>query len=303
MKLFEIAKSKSALQLALSKCTDNAGVMMDLHNVLYRGFDDFGDIQQIEIPNLGNVSFLVIPKRTEDRESLTGSNSMINFTKFSPVWKDVPKRSRSNSCSFNFKVASEFSGHQGAWIIFPYDNVKSYGYCGQDFNYLTLPRQLHTANSTNVMSFGTMLWQLVNAGIDIMLDHDDHKQPKMFALGSSLSDRIDSNLTKTMLEDASKFIEYIKSAFPEDAKANRHLSLFIKNNPDKTLYDAVIEHLTPEAIKVGVANSLSSIPDIEGESEIWFDGSYVAVKSDIDKLTSEKLFFDDTFRKYILGKN
>ena len=303
MKLFEIATAKNELQQALLKCKNNVGIMLDSSNILYRGLENFRELHKIEIPDLGPVSYMVVPKRTDDRESLTGSNSMMNFTKFSPAWKEVPKRYRSNSCSFNYNTAAEFSGYHGAWIVFPYDTVKSYGYCGQDFNYLTLPRELHTTNNPNVMGFGTILWQLVDAGIDIMNEHEDHGQPKMFALASNLCDSIDTQLTEARLKNASKFIEYIKSTFPKDASENYHLSRFIKSNPDKTLYDAVIEHLTPEAIKVGIANSLSSIPDIEGESEIWFDGAYVAVRCDVAKMTSEKMFFKDTFRRYILGKS
>ena len=305
MKLFEIAKSKSALQQALSNCKKNVAISMDSSNFLYRGFDHFMEHQSVEVPSIGTVNFLVVPGRTEDRQSLTGSNTMMNFTSFSPAWKNVPKRQRSNSCTFNYEVSKAFSDIGGGWVVFPFDTVNSYGYCGQDFNYLTMPYELG-GSSSNIMEFGTGLWRLVSRGVDILeyqADTEDAESKKMLALGLTLSDKLDTYVTQKLLLDTSRFIEYIKKAFPEKAAEDRFIREFTKRNPGKTVYDAYLEHLTPESVNVKVVNSLASVPDIEGESEIWFDGPYVAIKPDNDAINASNLIRDENFRKYILGKN
>lgn len=291
MKLFEVARKKalavditadSDLDSALKACKKNILHSYQASSFLFRGFDAFSDVKKVKVPDIGEVSYVIVPPRTTDRVSLTGTDFVMNYASTSPAWKDVPKRNRATSCTKVASTAREFSGNGKAWIIIPFDNVGKFAYCTADFNYL--PSPIRSVGS-RLIDLSSTISSIADGTIDFIVDEleEDMKsfspaEKKMLGVVRTAHDN--DLWDKKSITALGNLMLIIQERF---AGKLRELSYtareFVTRYQGINIYDLIVDNLTPEYLGIKVVSDFTKLPSIiSGDNEIWFNGGYVALR-------------------------
>jgi hypothetical protein len=251
----------------------------DKAHALYRGTSQGAHAQAL------GLLYFASPGRALPRESKTDSNVFISFATFSPLWKDVPRRSYCNSASTSWEVADQFEGR--AHLIIPADSVKSFACMETDFNkfdfdgtdLLDLSRELAAIKSNALYFYRT-----------------PYERDKYKSFADLVRDNMPafSNTNRQLtLEDIQKLSDAIES-----------IKKYFKDQPRDTVFDGIIdnirwplqtmestlgdvslmqwleENLRPDEMSIRVSESYEGLSRIRmtPESEIWFEGEYLALR-------------------------
>jgi hypothetical protein len=128
--LFESVEIKEDFKNAiLQNCSHNAAIMVRRELLLQRGLS-YGKLKDARPTGIPDFSYRVIDELLRDRDSLTGSNQFMNFTKSSAMWEEFPDRTRSVFCA----TGNNPNDFGTPYLVIPFDSVKVYGGGAEDFN-------------------------------------------------------------------------------------------------------------------------------------------------------------------------
>ncbi len=149
MKLFEILQSEAFKEAKNHLAQARESIKAALNGtILYRGASIDSYAKEIgDLP--GGYVLYFVEGRTTPRSSLTGTSIFLDITKYSPKWKNVPKRTLSTFCSPSFNAVTDFGDTQ---IVIPLDKVKSFATMQGDFN-----EQRFAMKGDSLMSLGGLV--------------------------------------------------------------------------------------------------------------------------------------------------
>ena len=245
--------------------------------------------------------------RTAPRQSLTNNNLIMNYVSQAHDWADVPQRNTSTSCTPTPAEAKSFDGE--LCLIIPSDAVKVYASTPMDFNFTT-PLSRSTDSIMEVMAYplevircgrrcrgsrplkmSDTLTKLMNV---IKLPIFDVMGGHTYSLEDieALSDAIEKTI---YLVDDMEDSDFKGSAGLKDLKYA--CTKFEENLGTRSFEEFLHEYITPKNLGVKLYRGYSSIK-ADRESEIWFNGNYVAITSDndVEKLVSSP-FLRKLFQK------
>lgn len=244
---------------------------------LYRGTSQGAHAQAL------GLLYFASPGRALPRESKTDSNVFISFATFSPLWKDVPRRSYSNSASTSWEVADQFDGRPH--LIIPADSVKSFACMEIDFNEFDF-------DGTNLLNLSAELSVIKSAALRFYRTPYERNKYESFAdLVRDNMPAFSNTNRRLTLEDIQKLsdaIESIKKYFkdrPRDAVFDGIIDDIRFVVTQSTLSDVSLiqwleENLRPDEMSIRVSESYEGLSRIRmtPESEIWFEGEYLALR-------------------------
>lgn len=198
---------------------------------------------------------------TKARNSLTGSNTMLELTAALPSWSDIPRRKYSSMSSSNLFDAEDFGT---AYVIIPADNVTKFARTAKDFNYCKV-------GSYTLMS--------LTADIENMLDF--YK-----AAGGP-----DVDLTN--LSQIKAFVKWLDNPEGIGRSGADDLNNFkrtISGSGFKSFEEFIFDGLSPDNLGVEEYVSFANLLNrVKGGDEIWFEGAYLAIRMDYE-------YFDEARR-------
>lgn len=239
--------------------------------------------------------FMVSPSRDEPRKSRTGVNLFLNFATHSPLWKGIPNRSLSSSCTTDFDAAKSFGG---AWLIIPFDNVHKFAVSKNDFNFIK------PDGNRTLMGYAAAMRGVARDIFNVAQDIRSGETKlypdeviKIIGDDKSVGLKI-TNFSMEQLEELSSTIQKLSELFHNkkfDTKIGLiKTTLMITNRfadlvDSITLFDRVFKglslmewmkkHVTPEIVGVKVVDSYASIAPASPSPEIWFEGRYIGLKA------------------------
>jgi hypothetical protein len=230
----------------------------------------------------------IMTERTKPRQSQTGNNLIMNYVSVAPAWAKMPIRNTSTSCTPSISTAGDFAGDM--CLIIPFDDVKLFAACEGDFNFLD-----PTGISGGLLE---IVGKIMSVGITAK--RVDRVRPKIispevkkvFDIAKLPAFEHSDEHTYSMedieaLSDAiEKMIYAIDDLKPKEINDNERLQ-DLKNSCDdledelvtRSVLEFLTEQVTPKMLEVETFSSYPSIK-VNKESEIWFNGHYIAITGD-----------------------
>jgi hypothetical protein len=294
------AAQSQLINLLKTKCKKNFTALVNgTSSILYRSTN---------MPNyvkLGDYVFADITGRTEPRRSKTGSNLFMNYASQSHDWAGYPKREISNSATPDYSAAKQFGGV--CWLIIPYDDVGPFARCKGDFNYIDLGD-----GTEGMIDRLSIIDNVILTAQNVLKS----KSKELRALGPKIFSLVDSRILKFVperhrysieeIEQLSDTIEKLIYEFDEIGSQTykdvrnivslkEALDYFEDEFNTRSLDEWLSEHIAPKALGIKLFDSYPGMK-IPKNSEVWFEGSYVAIAADpggyeeTDKLVSSEWF-------------
>jgi hypothetical protein len=271
---------------------------------LYRG------TSQLPHPIAPGLLYFVSPARSTPRESKTGSNVFVSFATSSPLWKDIPRRAYSSSAGTTYDVADAFEGRP--YLIIPADNVKSFACMETDFNKFDFSDE----DEVTLLDLGDKIETLRGDFLHFYRNAGDVSKDKSFADVVKASRPAFANknvyLTSQNIRELSDAIESVKKYFKDQPRTAVFSSLMenIKFTSDEldsslnnmTLIQWLEENMNPDKMGIEVSTSYAGLSRImlTSQSEVWFEGEYLALRFVSDKMRADDVV--RVLRKELKGK-
>ena len=230
----------------------------------------------------------IMQERISSRQSQTGVNLIMNYVSLAKAWDKYPKRNTSTSCTPDIAETGQFAGD--TCLIIPFDDVKNFASCTGDFNYI-IPK-----------GTSSELLDIMGTIMDIATEESRAFRARPLTMSDNLkklknvldSDALNFSKSHTFslddindLSDAiEKTIYLLDNLEPSEFKGMSALK-DLKNSCDKfedeldtrSLNEFLSTKITPKNMGVKSFNSYADIK-VPKDSEIWFNGHYIAITGD-----------------------
>jgi hypothetical protein len=241
----------------------------------------------------GDIDYVNVPPRTEARGSRTGENLILSYVTQADAWKDIPRRNYSTMCAKKERTASAFAA--STFIVFPYDNVKSFAEMPKDFNY-TVP----TGTKIDLTDQGSFILRMMGqvAG-DAVLSATEKKVFK-----KRMNDFWTLDELKALNDGIQKYLDkHKKDGFQSLQEMNKNV-MWCVNNFLRVCPKGVTHWfntvVTPAKMKIKVVNDITELKMSGENPEIWFEGGWIGIMSDFP---DNELFTSPWFEKLVKDVN
>ena len=277
------AKMDTGIATALkTHCKNNLNEMVKRKVVLYRGFET-----EKSMATSSGGSWIEMSTRTKPRSSATSSNLFINFVHHSPLWKDIPDRALSNSCTSSLSTAGDFGT---LWVIIPFDDATKFGACEEDFN-TTIPKTFGRNLAETAWDFAPIFNFANHIKKRDAFGELDPKVAKILSNSVFTKSNSSSQYSMEDLETISNGINTLMSIVLKSSGKNasaHHDELYFTMTKisqilrGKTFLEWLETVVSPESLGVSVV-TLSGINKFRNEPEFWFQSGYVAFNTKFGK--------------------